>query len=114
MALSKSDFAGDGSRPQKLRHGQAPEEERELRTFAPLPNEVELIRKSENRLAGAAGGRDGCRAQGGEADVVAATMCQHAAVNAGLLHRKSRSWKKSRFACSLTVPPSGISIGSIV
>ena len=52
MALSTSDFAGDETRLQKLRHGQAPEEERELRTVVPVSNEVELIRKSENRLPG--------------------------------------------------------------
>jgi hypothetical protein len=40
-----SDFAGDGSRPQKLRHGQAPEEEREFSTLALVAHKVEVVRK---------------------------------------------------------------------
>ena len=52
MALSTSDFAGDGTRIRNFRHGEAPEEERELKTFVPLPNEVQLIRKSDTRIPG--------------------------------------------------------------
>ena len=52
MALSMSDFAGDGTRLQSFKHGEAPEEEREWRTFVPLPNEVEFIRKSESLAGG--------------------------------------------------------------
>ena len=47
MALSMSDFAGDETRLQSFRHGEAPEEERELRTLALVAHKVELIRKSE-------------------------------------------------------------------
>jgi hypothetical protein len=37
-----SDFAGDGTRLQSFMHGEAPEEEKELKIFAHLANEVEL------------------------------------------------------------------------
>ncbi len=39
-----------GSRLQSFRHGEAPEEERELRILDPVAVEVELIRKAEIRL----------------------------------------------------------------
>ena len=35
-SLSTSDFAGDGTRRQSFRHGEAPEEERELSILAPI------------------------------------------------------------------------------
>jgi hypothetical protein len=41
--LSTSDFAGDGTRIRNFRHGEAPGEERELRTLALVAREVELI-----------------------------------------------------------------------
>jgi hypothetical protein len=40
LVLSRSDFAGDGTRLQNLMHGEAPEEERELRMLAPLTDQV--------------------------------------------------------------------------
>jgi hypothetical protein len=40
-SLSTSDFAGDGTRRQSFRHEEAPEEEGEFRTFAPVADEVE-------------------------------------------------------------------------
>ena len=47
-SLSTSDFAGDGTRLQSFRYGEAPEEERELSTLVPVGDEVELIRNTEN------------------------------------------------------------------
>ena len=44
--LSTSDFAGDGTRLQSFRHGEAPEVEGELRTLVPNADEVELIRNA--------------------------------------------------------------------
>jgi hypothetical protein len=41
-SLSTSDFAGDGTRLQSFRHGEAPEEERELRILALAAHKVEL------------------------------------------------------------------------
>ena len=48
-SLSTSDFAGDGIRLQSFRHGEAPEEERELRTLAPVADEVEPYSQSASR-----------------------------------------------------------------
>ena len=49
-SLSTSDFAGGATRLQRFRaHGEAPEEERELETFTPVADEVELIRKRRPR-----------------------------------------------------------------
>jgi hypothetical protein len=45
VSLSTSDFAGDASRLQRFRHT----EERELETFTPVADEVELIRKRRPR-----------------------------------------------------------------
>jgi hypothetical protein len=39
--LSTSDFSGDGTRLQSFRHGEAPEEERELRILALAAHKVE-------------------------------------------------------------------------
>jgi len=50
VALSTSDFAGDGIRLQSFRHGEAPEEERELRTLALVAHEVELYSESGDPL----------------------------------------------------------------
>jgi len=49
LVLSRSDFAGDGTRLQSFRHGEAPEEEKELRILAPHTEEVYVIRKSPIR-----------------------------------------------------------------
>jgi hypothetical protein len=53
-----SDFAGDETRLQSFRHGEAPEEERELRTLALVAHKVELIRKSESLAGGMASWTD--------------------------------------------------------
>ena len=47
--LSTSDFAGDGTRLQSFRHGEAPEEEKEFRTLALFVPEVEAIRTTAAR-----------------------------------------------------------------
>ena len=44
MALSTSDFAGDGTRLSRLQDGEAPEEERESKRFALVAQKVELVR----------------------------------------------------------------------
>jgi hypothetical protein len=47
LVLSRSDFAGDGTPSSSFKHGEAPEEERESGTAAPVANEVQLIRKKK-------------------------------------------------------------------
>jgi len=49
-SLSTSDFAGDGIRLQSFRHGEAPEEEKELRILALVTYEVELYLESGDPL----------------------------------------------------------------
>ena len=50
MSLSTSDYAGDGFRLRNFRHGEAPWQERELRTLVPLTLEVERNRDASTPL----------------------------------------------------------------
>ena|SRR5208282_2931895 len=50
MSLSTSDFGGDGFRLRNFRHGEAPWQERELRTIVPLTLEVERNRGASTPL----------------------------------------------------------------
>jgi hypothetical protein len=50
VSLSTSDYAGDGFRLRNFRHGEAPWQERELRTLVPLTLEVERNRDASTPL----------------------------------------------------------------
>ena len=50
VSLSTSDFAEDGFRLHNFRHGEAPWQERELRTLVPLTLEVERNRNAATPL----------------------------------------------------------------